>query len=141
MRGSTLLMVMFLAIPASPYLGSWGYPILLLAMTISGFCRSYNFVPTLIVNTEFDTAGKDAFKINIWQSFDLYGDIISYVASGLMMKTFGWSWKTCILVNMACFSLVALSFYLTADEVNMKKQNTEEDKSKVSLFEAAEEIK
>ena len=134
MRASTLLMFMFLALPASPYLGKWGYPVLLIAMIFSGFCRSYNFVPTLIVNTEFDTAGKDSFKVNLWQSVDTYGELISYIASGLMMNTFGWSWKVCVFVNMGCFFAVALGLYLTADEIDMSKKNLREDGSEPSFF-------
>ena len=141
MKSATLLCILFLFIPASPYLGSWGYPILLTAMIISGFCRAYNFMPMLVVNSEFDVGGQDFFKVKLWQTLIFYGEIISFIASGLMMNSFHWNWKICALVNIGCFFIIALGMYLTADEIDMSKRNTREDGSEPSFFESVIELK
>ena len=46
-----------------------------------------------------------------------------------------------MLVNMACFFLVALGLYLTADEIDMSKKNAREDGSQPPFFETFEELK
>ena len=63
MLSAIILIVLFLAVPGSPYLGDWGYPVLLVAMILSGFSRAFNFVPMVIINSEFDATGEDSFKL------------------------------------------------------------------------------
>ena len=58
--------------------------------------------------------------------------------TGLMMNTFHWDWKICVLINIGCFFIVALLLYLTADEVDMPNKNVREDGSKPGLFESAQ---
>ena len=140
MISSTIFVLMLFSIPASPYLGSWGYPVLLTAMIISGFCRGYNILPTLVVNCEFDAAGEDAFKVNLWQSIDTYGEVIAFVTSGIMMNNFHWDWKVVVIINIFCFFAVALALYCTADEINMSKSNGD-DGAEIKLSESIQEIK
>ena len=134
MNSSILNSLMFLVIPASPYLGSWGFPLLVIAMIISGFCRSFNIMPMLVLSDEFDAAGKDSFKVKLWQSIVVYGEIISFVVCGLIMNALKWDWKICVYVNVGGFFLVSLWLYLAADEIDMSKKNAREDGSEPSFF-------
>ena len=71
---SVIILSGFTALVATtPALGSFAYLILVIFMMISGFCMSYNVILVLILNEEFDAAGRDASKMKLWQSLSGYG--------------------------------------------------------------------
>ena len=102
-----------LIVPFCYLFNSYAYIVFLVAVLLSSFSRTFNFVPDLICNIYFDADKKDKNIMRIWVGFIGYGDVIALISMSILLYCFEWDWKYCLGVAIAVFFLSSLLFYLS----------------------------
>ena len=104
-----------LIVPFCHLFHSYAYIVFLMAVLLSSFSRTFNFVPDLICNIYFDADKKDKNMMRIWVGFIGYGDVIALISMSILLYYFEWNWKYCLGLAIAVFFLSSLLFYLSVD--------------------------
>ena len=88
-------------------------------MVVSGYSRSYNFVPFLVVHQYFDAVEEDKNKMKLWLAAGGFGDVIALIGTTIFINNFNWDWKTTFYITLGLFLFFSLLMYVTTEEVDM----------------------